>query len=193
MSILTQYGKEIFAFIVPVFTLIINKYFKNSAKISYGELHQFTYLINQPLTNQEGEVVKSSQTVHTQSYVFKNEGREAATNMEVIFNYAPIYLNIWPSRLYTVKNDSEQRHIMVFDYLAPKEVIRCEVIAINTQVPMLLSVRCKEGLAQNIVLSPQKVFHPAFINCVRFLIFLGSVSLVYILVVLLQWLLLKTG
>lgn len=137
MNILSQYGKEIFAFVVPIFTLILNKYFKNSAKISYGELHQFTYLINQPLMNQEGEVLKQSQTVHTQSYVFKNEGREAATSMEVIFNYPPMYLNVWPSRLFTVKNDSEQRYIMVFDYLAPKEIIRCEVMAINSQVPML--------------------------------------------------------
>ncbi|MRS89808.1 hypothetical protein GJV04_07125 [Enterobacteriaceae bacterium RIT714] len=193
MNLLTQYGKEIFAFIVPVFTLILNKYFKNSAKISYGELHQFTYLIYEPLLNQQGEVVQQTQTVHTQAYVFRNDGKEAATNMEVIFNYPPMYLNVWPSRLFTVKNDAERRHVMVFDYLAPKETIRCEVLAINTQVPMLLSVRCKEGIAQNIVLSPQRVFHPAFINSIRLLIFLGSVSLVYIVVVLLQWLLLKTG
>lgn len=193
MNIFAQYGKEIFAFVVPIFTLILNKYFKNSAKISYGELHQFTYLINQPLLDQKGDVVTPSQTVHTQSYVFKNEGREAATGMEVIFNYAPMYLNIWPSRFYSVKNDSENRYIMVFDYLAPKEVIRCEVMAINTQVPMLLSVRCKEGIAQSMMLAPQKVFHPAFINFIRFLIFLGSGSLIYILVILLQWLLLKTG
>ncbi|TDN47618.1 hypothetical protein [Scandinavium goeteborgense] len=193
MNILTQYGKEIFSFIVPVFTLILNKYFKNNAKISYSELHQFTYLINEPLLNQEGEVVKPTQTVHTQSYVFRNEGKDAATNMEVIFNYQPMYLNVWPSRLFTVKNDSERRHVMVFDYLAPKETIRCEVLAINSQVPMLLSVRCKEGIARSIMLSPQRVFHPALINSLRFLIFLGSVSLVYVLVVLLQWLLLKTG
>jgi len=193
MNLLTQYGKEIFAFIVPVFTLILNKYFKNSAKISYGELHQFTYLINEPLLNKDGELVRQTQTVHTQSYVFRNDGKEAATNMEVIFNYPPMYLNVWPSRLFTVKNDLEQRYVMVFDYLAPKETIRCEVLAINTQVPMLLSVRCKEGIAQNIVLAPQRVFHPAFINSIRLLIFLGSVSLVYIIVVLLQWLLLKTG
>ena len=193
MNIFAQYGKEIFAFIVPVFTLIINKYFKNSAKISYGELHQFTYLLNEPLLDKEGEVLQDTQTVHTQSYIFRNDGKEPATNVELIFNYAPMYLNVWPSRLFTEKNDSSRRYVMVFDYLAPKETIRCEVLAINAQIPVLLSVRCKEGVAQNIVLMPQRVFHPAFINALRFLIFLGSVSFVYILVVLLQWLLLKTG
>lgn len=193
MNILSQYGKEIFSILVPFITLLFNKFFKNNAKICYGELHQFTYLIQEPLRNAEGEILNNSQTVHTRSYVFKNEGRESATSVEIIFNYSPMYLNIWPSRPYTFKQDIEMRHIMVFDYLAPKEAIRCEVLSVNGQLPELLSVRCKEGLAQPIMLYPQKVFNPILINFVRLLIFLGSISLVYMLILLLQWLLVKTG
>lgn len=193
MNIFTLYGKEIFAFVVPVFTFLLNKYFKNGAKISYGELHQFTFLIQEPLKNNDGDIVKHAQNVHTLSYIFNNEGRESATNVEIIFNYPPMYLNVWPARHYELKRDSDGRHIMVFDYLAPNEAIRCEVMSINENLPSLLSVRCKEGLAQQIGLYPQKVINPRTINFVRFLIFLGSVSLVYLVVVLLQWLLIKTG
>ncbi|WP_250911631.1 hypothetical protein [Escherichia coli] len=156
MNILTQYGKEIFALFVPIFTLFINKIFKNGAKICYGELHQYSYLINEPLRNAEGEIVKAKQVVHTKSYAFKNEGKEPATNVEIIFNYPPMYVNIWPSRHYTIKSDAEERQVMLFDYLAPHESIRCEVMSINTDLPALLTVRCKEGIARNITLVPQK-------------------------------------
>jgi hypothetical protein len=193
MNLLSQYGKEIFAIVLPVFTLVLNKFFKNGAKVCYGQLHQFTYLLDVPLLDQQGDVLLPTQTVHTQSYVFRNEGREPATKMEVVFNYPPQYLNIWPARHYEVKNDPDRRQIMIFDYLAPKEVIRCEVMSFNSGLPVILSVRCKEGIAQNITLSHQKVANPATINFVRILIFLGSVSLVYLVIVLLQWLLLKTG
>lgn len=82
---------------------------------------------------------------------------------------------------------------MLFDYLAPHESIRCEVMSINTDLPSLLTVRCKEGIARNITLVPQKLLHPALIHFCQLLLFLGSVTLVYIVVVFLQWLLLKTG
>jgi len=193
MNIISLYGKEIFSLLVPLFTLFLNKFFKNSAKMCYGELHQFTYLINEPLKTADGEIVMQSQNVYTHSYVFINEGREPATSVEIIFNYPPMYLNIWPSRPYELKDDKENRHIMKFDYLAPKELIRCEVMSINAQLPELLSVRAKEGLAQEIRLYPQKIFNPTLINFFRFLIFLGSVTLVYLLLLLLQWLIVQTG
>ncbi|WP_370549821.1 hypothetical protein NMD73_06020 [Edwardsiella tarda] len=193
MNIISLYGKEIFSLLVPIFTLILNKFFKNSAKMCYGELHQFTYLINDPHQTSDGEIIAQSQIVHTHSYIFTNEGREPATSVEIIFNYAPMYLNVWPSRHYELKGDKENRHILKFDYLAPQETIRCEVMSINTPLPELLSVRAKEGLAKKVGLYPQKIFSPVLINFFRLLIFLGSVNLVYLVLLLLQWLIVKTG
>lgn len=193
MSILTQYGKEIFAFVIPVFTLIINKFFKNSAKISFGKLHQYSYLIDRDVSGEGGESLPQKVVVHTESYVFNNEGREAATSLEIVFNYKPMYLNIWPSRHYTIKTDPDQRYILFFEYLAPKESITCALMSVDSALPVLLSVRCKEGVAENITIIPQKRQRPLLIKFVGVLIFMGSVSLVYSAVVLLQWLLLKTG
>jgi hypothetical protein len=98
MNIFTLYGKEIFALAVPIFTLLLNKFLKNNAKVCYGELHQFTFLIQEPLKNNEGDIIKHAQNVYTLSYIIKNEGRESATNVEIIFNYPPMYLNVWPAR-----------------------------------------------------------------------------------------------
>lgn len=193
MNILSQYGKEIFAFAVPIFTFMLNKYFKSNAKLEYGVWHSFSYLINEPIRNDDGDVISPTQTVHMHSYVFKNEGRESASAVEVIFNFRPMYINIWPSRHYELKVDDERRHIMVFDYLAPQESFRCEVMSINRDLPELLSVRCKEGLGKLIGISPQKIFKASTINFLRLQIFLGMVSTVYLILVLLQWLVVKTG
>ncbi|WP_230353728.1 hypothetical protein [Lelliottia sp. WAP21] len=193
MNIIAQYGKEIFALVVPLFTLFLNKFFKNNAKVSYGNLHEFSYLINEPLVDGNGEVVLAKQICNTKSYVFSNEGREPATMVEIIFNFPPMYINIWPSRHYEVREDADGRQVWVFDYLSPKESIRCEIMSINSNLPMLLSVRCKESIAQEITLVPQKMYPSLFIRFISFLIFLGSVSLIYFVVVSLQWLLLRTG
>lgn len=193
MSFVLQYGKEIFAFFVPVLAFLLNKFFKNNAKICYGGVHQFTYLIPEPLISAEGEQIRPVQTVHTHSYVLKNEGRESGTNVEVTFNFPPMYLNVWPSRHYETKKNEDNRSVMVFDYLAPKEAIRCEIMSINKELPELLSVRCKEGVAKQISLYPQKSINPILSNCLLLLMFLGSISFVYFSIVLLQWLITKTG
>lgn len=193
MNIITQYGKEIFALFVPVFTLILNKFFKNNAKITYGKLHQFSYLLNEPLLGEHNEVINPKQVVHTQSFMFSNVGREPANAVEIVFNFRPMYINIWPSRHYVVKEDAEGRQVLVFDYLSPKEMIRCEIMSINRDLPELLSVRCKESLAKCIIIVPQQSYSPLLINLIRFLIFLGSVSFIYFVMVSLQWLLVKTG
>ncbi len=73
MNILTQYGKEIFALLFLFLPYLSIRFFKNGAKICYGELHQYSYLINEPLRNAEGEIVKAKQVVHTKSYAFKTK------------------------------------------------------------------------------------------------------------------------
>lgn len=193
MNIISQYGKEIVAFVIPLFSFLLNKFFKNSTKICYGKLHQFTYLIPEPLKNENGDILRQKQTLDTNSYVFKNEGRESATNVEITFNFSPMYINVWPSRHYDTKTNEDGRYVINFDYLAPKEIIQLELMSINHELPSLLSVRCKEGIAQQIWFYPQKVMNQYFIKCLMLLVFLGSVTFVYILIIILQWLLTKTG
>ncbi|QOV68205.1 hypothetical protein [Citrobacter sp. BDA59-3] len=193
MNVLATYGKEIFSLLVPVFTLIINKFFKNNAKVVYGELHQFTFLVNEKFIDGNGDEALEKKVVHTQSYIIVNEGREPATNLEIIFNYAPQQLNIWPVRPYTQKLNDDGRYIMVFDFLATNELTRCEIMSINEQLPELLSVRSKEGMAKMVGLIPQKVLNPLFIKFMGLLVFIGAATLVYFIVIVLQWLLLKTG
>ncbi|UYV60078.1 hypothetical protein OH655_22550 (plasmid) [Pantoea dispersa] len=193
MNILTQYGKEIIAIAVPLITFILNNYFKGTAKVSIGELHQFSFLIDEPLRNSAGETIKSNQIVNTKSYVIINEGREAAKKLELIFNYKDMHLNVWPVKPYTESYDYNGRYVVTFEYIAPKESFRCEVLSVNTDLPDLLTCRSEQGVSKTISLYPQKVFNKYFIRFIQCCIFLGMATFVYIFILLLQWLLTKTG
>ncbi|MEL7697301.1 MULTISPECIES: hypothetical protein [Pantoea] len=193
MNILTQYGKEIISILVPLITFILNNFFKGSAKVSIGELHQFSFLIEEPLKDSAGEIIKAKQVVNTKSYIIMNEGREAAKKLELIFNYKDMHMNVWPVKPYTESYDYNGRYVVTFEYIAPKENFRCEVLSLNTDLPELLTCRSEQGISKRILLYPQKVFNKYLIWFIQSCIFLGMATFVYIFILLLQWLITKTG
>lgn len=93
MSFFSLYGKELFSFFITILTWILNNRFKSKAKLSYGYQHGFTFLLNEPLRNANGEVISNSQLVYTRSIILVNEGRESATNISLVFNYKPMHIN----------------------------------------------------------------------------------------------------
>ena len=67
MEFLKLYGKEIFSVAAALLTWTLNTYFKARVRLAYGELHNFTFLVPEPLRNPEGEVIRPQQLVHTRS------------------------------------------------------------------------------------------------------------------------------
>lgn len=194
MNFFSQYGKEITSILVPLITFFLNNFFKGTAKVSVGELHQFSFLIEEPILNENGEVLNPKQVINTRAYIILNEGREAAKNFELIFNFkSNMHLNIWPVRPYSEGYDPNGRYVLTFRYVAPKESFRCEVLSVNSELPELLISRSEQGVSRSIVLYPQKVMNKYFIKFIQCCIFLGMASFVYIFIVLLQWLVTKTG
>lgn len=99
MSFLETYGKEIFAVIVATVPWLLDR-FKGKARLQYSQSHSHNFLVQQPLFNREGELVREMQTANTSSFIVYNAGRETSTKVEIVFNWKPIY-NIWPLRHYT--------------------------------------------------------------------------------------------
>lgn len=54
MEFLKLYGKEIFSVAAALLTWTLNTYFKARVRLAYGELHNFTFLVPEPLRNPEG-------------------------------------------------------------------------------------------------------------------------------------------
>lgn len=192
MSFLETYGKEIVALLVPIITWILNVRFRAKAKLQVALPHQFTFLIQQPLVNAEGQKVSPTQTVKTNSFIIRNAGRDSATKVELVFNWKPMCLNLWPVRHYEEYIETDRRYVLIFDSLAPGEVLGVEVLAVNEDLPNLATVRSAQCTAQNISMYPQPVVSNAVRSTATVLMALGLAAAVYIGIIVVQFLVLRT-
>lgn len=192
MNIFQDYGKEIISLLVPFIAWILSSFFKTKAKLQVAIPHQFTYLVQQPLIDPEGKVISPTQTVKTNSFIIKNDGRESAERVELVFNWKPMCLNLWPVRHYEEHIEPDKRHVMIFDSLAPKEVLYIEVLSVNEELPNLVTVRSSNCIAQDINMYPQPVVSDSMRKVVAILLFLGLATAVYLIIFLIQFLVLRT-
>lgn len=192
MELLTKYGKEIVSVLVPFITWFLNVGIKAKAKLIWTSPHSFTFLVQEPLRGPDGNVVTPTQRVCTASIRVINTGRETATKVELVFNWKPHYLNLWPVRNYEIKTDQDNRHILIFDNLSPREEIGIEIMSLNADLPGLIQVRSAECLAKNVRMMWIAYVSPWKINIARLLMLIGCSSGVYWLIVLIQFLVLKT-
>lgn len=188
---LADYGKEIVSLLVPFVTWLLNVGIRPRAKLIWTSPHSFKFLVQEPLRDADGNVLQPTQMVHTASIKVINTGRDTAHRVELVFNWKPPYLNLWPVRSYEEKSDGDQRHMLIFENLAPKEELGFEIMSINHDLPALLQVRSAECLAKNVGLM-WFVSAPSWrIKTARFLVLLGFSAAVWA-VTLLQFLVLKT-
>ena len=192
MTFIETYGKEIVALLVPVLTWALNGFFKARAKLQVALPHQFTFLVQQPLIDPSGNQVSPTQTVKTNSFIIRNAGREPATKVELVFNWRPMCLNIWPVRHYEEYVEPDRRHVLIFDSLAPGEVLGVEVLSVNEDLPNLVTVRSAECVAQNINMYPQPVVGSSVRIAAATLMALGLAAAVYLAILLVQFLVLRT-
>lgn len=194
MVFLNLYGKEIFSVFIVLLTWMLNNRFRGKAKLSYGIRHGFTFLVPEALYDANGQQIRDSQLVHTRSVIIVNEGRESATKVTIVFNYKPMYLNVWPVHKYeTSFTEMDNRYVVTFDNIPPNDSLACELLSINNQLPEILTIKSNECRAQQVAIVNQKATNNILKRCCMLLLFLGIGTFTYLFIVTLQWLLLKTG
>ena len=187
-----DYGKEIVSLLVPFIAWVLNVGIRPRAKLIWTSPHSFTFLVREPLRDAEGNALRPNQTVHTASIKVINTGRDTAHRVELVFNWKPPYMNLWPVRSYEEKSDGDQRHMLIFENLAPKEELGFEIMSINHDLPALLQVRSAECIAKNVGLMWFARVPSWRMKTARLLVLLGFSAAVYWSVTLLQLLILKT-
>lgn len=192
MSFFETYGKEIFALLVPMFTWTLNTIFKAKTKLQVALPHQFTFLVQEPLIDGDGNQVKPNQTVQTNSFIIRNAGKVSATKLELVFNWKPMCLNLWPVRHYEEQIEPDNRYVLIFDSLAPGEVLGVEVLSVNADLPNLTTVRSAECVAQTINMYPQPIVKKSVQYVAAVLIALGLAAAIYLALLLIQFLVLRT-
>lgn len=192
VTFIQTYGKEIVSILVPILTWVLNRFGKGKARLEIAQPHTFTFLVNEPLLDAQGNVIRPNQTLVTNSILVRNTGRETTRNLELVFNWKPKCVNIWPPRHYETKDQPDGRHVLMFDSLSPAEIIGCEVLTINGDAPALLTARSDECVAKLVPMFPQPVVTPAKLAVARILLAVGLGTVVYGAIVLVQFLVLKT-
>lgn len=192
MTFIETYGKEIVALLVPILTWALNRFFKSKAKLHVALPHQFTFIVQQPLIDAQSKQIAPTQTVKTNSLIIRNAGREPATKLELVFNWKPMCLNLWPVRHFEEHTEPDQRYALLFDTLAPGEVLGIEVLSVNADLPHLVTVRSAECVAQSINMYPQPVVGTPLRVVATVLMALGLAAAIYLLLLLVQFLVLRT-
>lgn len=192
MPVVQEYGKEIVSLLVPFITWFLNVGLKRKPKLIWTARHAFTFLVQEPVRDATGDVINASQTVHTASIRVINTGRETANKVEIVFNFKPQFLNLWPVRSYVDKTDQDRRHILIFDNLSPREEIGLEVMSINNDLPAVIQIRSAECVAENIAVTWIPQFPKWKLGLARALLYLGFATSIYLIIALVQFLVLKT-
>jgi hypothetical protein len=192
MAFFQQYGKEIISLIVPFITWLLNVPLRARPNIIWGSPHGFNFLIHEPLKNPEGKVVSDTQLARTKSFRIINTGRAGASKIELVFNWEPMCINIWPLRKFSEEVLNDKRYVLSFDGLAPKEEIGIELLTVNAELPSLASVRCSESIPKEIPIRWVQSVPQWRINAVMLATLVGLGTAVYLLLTLVQFIVLHT-
>jgi hypothetical protein len=192
MSFLQTYAKELVSLTVPFVAWALARFFRAKAKLVLASPHSFTFLVQEPLRDPDGNVVRPTQSVRTVSYLLKNTGSEPAKNVELVFNWKPLCINIWPSRHITEHTEVDNRYVVVFDSLAPGEFVGFELLTVNADAPALITARSEQCVAKSVEMYPQQVIKPWLGRLLGLLVLVGAGAAIYIALLALQFLLLGT-
>jgi hypothetical protein len=185
-SLLTTHAKELISVSVPFAIWLLNRQFQPSTKLVHSIRHTFRFLIPEPIRDAEGKVIRPVQNVNVASVSVTNVGRRAGKLVEITLNWKPMYLNVWPSRHYEVKDAPDGRHTIFLDSLAPKEVLGMEMLAVNAELPAICNVRSEEVESIEKAMIPQVVQSPPVLIFAAWLMLIGAIATVYIILVLIE-------
>ena len=191
MMYLQVYLKEITAVLVPLIVFFLNTKFKPKAQLKFGVLHQFTFLVQQPLYDENGVLLSPTQTAHTQSLIIKNTGKECANNIEIVLNWQTI-INIWPIRSYSESLDKDGRFILIFSSLSPDEELKIELLSINKDLPSVITVRSDDCISENVTFNYYQTIPLWRIRVIRILFGIGFIASFYLLITFIQFLIVRT-
>lgn len=191
-SLIQTYGKELVSLAVPFVAWALNRLTKSRARLQTAQLHTFTFLVRPPVPGPNDAQPAPPNRITTRSIVVRNVGNEPATKVELVFNWEPMCINIWPSRHYTEHREQDRRYILIFDSLSPGEAIGCELLAFNAPLPDVITVRSDQSLAQAIPMSPQPVLSRAHYVTERLIMTVGLAASIYLALILIQFIVLKT-
>jgi len=190
MSVLNSvapYSKEIGALVIALLIAVFTRAIQPRAKLIHSVRHQFHYLLQEPIRDQEGQIVSPTQNVKIMSMSTFNSGRSTATKVELVFNWKPQFFNVWPLRHFEEREHSDRRFSIILESLAPKESFGVELLAVNRELPDLCNVRSEQCESVEKEMRPQIVVKRSLMVLLWIFLTAGFVTTIYLVLSLIQW------
>lgn len=186
MSFFQTYAKEIISLLVPVVLAIGGYFFRPRTKLRWSISHNSVMLVDEIYKTEDGKQESRDVDVRFRRIFLENAGRAPARNIEVVFNWKPRKINVFPQRAYTEAMNPSGRFIVSLPSMAPKVFVGIDLFSIRGEIPDLVNIRSEEGFAKEAQMRPQIVYSNWVNASVLVLMFLGSIALVYLAITAIQ-------
>ena len=188
MSFWQTHSKEIVSILVPIIGALATYLLKPRAKLVWSITNSRAMSVQEQQVTADGSIQTVPGIVRTASIFLRNAGREAAENVEVVFNWRPPHINVWPQRDYSTNTNPDGRYILKFPDLASKEPIGLELLAVNSALPDIIQIRStQQGSAKQIETSPQEIHSKFVLWIVLYLMIAGASATLYLMISIVQF------
>ncbi|WP_353088235.1 hypothetical protein [Stenotrophomonas sepilia] len=137
-----DYAKEIVALIAGALNLWSKTLGRPRTSMVWGQRNTVSHVL--PDFKENGVVTLKSPILNVGSVLVRNTGKTSLSEIEVILNYAPNSLNIWPVRPMTQRQIEHDRFLVTVAYLPPGEELWLDMVMVHGDVPAVLGIRSKE-------------------------------------------------
>lgn len=187
IAFVRDHSAVLLALIAPVTAWILNFYFRPKVRLQHGVGHDFTYILDKSYNPPDPNNRIPSGVMHVRSTVVSNIGRETAKGVEVIINFPPDLINVWPIRFFERKDMADARIVLSFPNLAKSELFTVQMFTLNRKLPEVLNVRCEQGVSRLRNLVPQTVNSRTYNLSIVSLTTIGSGALIYLFIAFLRF------
>lgn len=117
----------------------------------------------------------------------QNVGSAVAEDVEVVWNWKPQHLERYPHFPATEHTQGDNRYVMTFARLNPREGVNFGMLSLNAQHPDVTLLRCKGFSARQVPFSNQRRYANWVLLLVAGDMLLGLFAVIYLLVLLALW------
>lgn len=162
------------AALLAVVTALVGRWLTARGRLVWAVSHQHWYRM--PRLDQDGTF-----PVITQQIWFQNVGRAAIDAVEIVLNWRPQHFEIWSPRQFETSTLADGRFVLQIPSLAGQEHFTISMIDTVRELPAVINVRSKAGVARELPMAPQRIWPTWFLVLGWVVLFVGAVTVGYLL------------
>ena len=162
------------AILLAIVTGLAGRWFTAKGRLVWAVSHQHWYRM--PRLDDDGTF-----PVITQQIWFQNVGRAAIDAVEIVLNLKPQHYEIWSPRHYETTSLPDGRFVLLIPALAGQEYFTISMIDTIKELPAVINVRSKTGVARQLPMAPQRLWPRSIQTALFGFAFIGGITIAYLI------------